>query len=162
MKLLASVVLLSAVLVAVTLAAPEPEPHHGSPAVEVIVPSESRHGSDRDRYGSGYDRDRYGSGRDRDRDRDRDRYGGDRERYDRERYELGGSSFDRNRDREWGSRFGGEHRYHRCMRGCLREEGLRREYVCQRTCNFYETISNGGGHGSGGFGNGFRGDGYRP
>lgn len=62
---------------------------------------------------------------------------------DRERYEQGGD-YDRHRDREWGHRFRGEHRFHRCMRGCLREEGIRRERRCQDVCSFYDEDSEDG------------------
>lgn len=36
-------------------------------------------------------------------------------------------------DHQWGH-YGEERRYHRCMRGCLREEGLRHERRCIRMC----------------------------
>ena len=49
---------------------------------------------------------------------------------------INSGSFHPHHDREWGHRWNSDHRFHRCMRGCLRQEGLRHERRCERTCDY--------------------------
>lgn len=62
--------------------------------------------------------------------------GGSSRLAEQERFEQSGSVYDQVRDRLWAAQFSGERLVDSCMRGCLREEGLRRENQCIDICQY--------------------------
>lgn len=71
--------------------------------------------------------------------------GGSTRLSDRDRYEQSGGAHNPIRDREWADRFRGNQRFDRCMRGCLREDGLRYERRCRvNVCRYEGSVQKGG------------------